>query len=78
MSMMLQLRTWLVDSKPEVWRRLIVDPRLTLEQLHTALQIAFGWTDSHLHQFHEKDGRRYASPSGLTIAGWIPLRTDAH
>lgn len=59
----MQLRAWLVDSKPEVWRRLIVDPRLTLEQLHTVLQHAFGWTNSHMHQFHEKDGTRYAKPS---------------
>lgn len=59
----LQLRAWLVDSDPEVWRRLVVDPRLTLEQLHTVLQHAFGWTNSHMHQFHEKDGTRYAIPT---------------
>jgi len=59
---MMQLRAWLVDSEPEVWRRLLVDPRLTLEQLHTALQHAFGWTNSHMHQFHEEDGRCYALP----------------
>jgi hypothetical protein len=59
MSEMLQLRTWLIDSEPEVWRRLVVDPRLTMEQLHTVLQIAFGWENAHLHQFHERDGTRY-------------------
>jgi hypothetical protein len=63
MAEMLQLRAWLVDSKPEIWRRVLVDPRFTLQQLHTVLQHAFGWTDSHLHEFHEKDGRRYATPS---------------
>lgn len=62
MSEMLQLRAWLVDSEPEVWRRLVVDPRLTMEQLHTVLQIAFGWENAHLHQFHEEDGRRYTRP----------------
>lgn len=61
----LQLRAWLLDSEPEVWRRLVVDPRLTLEQLHTVLQHAFGWTDSHMHQFHEKDGTRYAIPTPM-------------
>lgn len=60
---MMQLKIWLVDSEPEIWRRLIMDPRLTLEQLHTALQHAFGWTNSHMHQFHEKDGTRYATPA---------------
>lgn len=63
MAEMLQLRVWLMDSEPEIWRRLIVDPRLSLEQLHTVLQYSFGWTNSHLHQFHEEDGRRYAIPT---------------
>ncbi len=63
MSEMLQLRAWLVDSDPEVWRRLVVDPRLTMEQLHTVLQIAFGWENAHLHQFHEKKGTRYGRPA---------------
>ncbi|MCC6228393.1 MAG: plasmid pRiA4b ORF-3 family protein [Phycisphaerales bacterium] len=63
MSTMMQLRAWLVDSEPEVWRRLVVDPRLTLEQLHSVLQHAFGWTNSHMHQFHEKDGTCYARPA---------------
>jgi hypothetical protein len=65
MAQMMLLRAWLVDSEPEVWRRLVVDPRLTLEQLHTVLQHAFGWTNSHMHQFHEKDGTRYAKPSPM-------------
>lgn len=59
----MQLRAWLHDSDPEIWRTLLVDPRLTLEQLHTALQHAFGWTNSHLHQFHEQNGTRYTIPS---------------
>lgn len=63
MDEMLQLRAWLVDTEPEIWRMLVVDPRLTLEQLHTVLQVAFGWENSHLHQFHEEDGRRYATPN---------------
>lgn len=63
MPEMLQLRAWLLDSDPEIWRRLLVEPRLTLEQLHTVLQHAFGWTNSHMHQFHEKNGTRYAIPT---------------
>src|ERR1700722_16963710 len=63
MSEMLQLRAWLLDSEPQIWRRFVIDPRLTLEQLHTVLQVGFGWTNSHLHQFHEEDGRRYGLPA---------------
>lgn len=59
----MQLRVWIDGSEPKIWRRLVADPRLTLEQLHIALQHAFGWTDSHLHQFQEKNGRRYAIPT---------------
>ena len=65
---MMQLRVWLLDSEPEVWRRLLVDPRLTLDQLHTALQHAFGWTNSHLHQFHGRDGTRYSTPAPRGLA----------
>ena len=65
MAQLMQLRTWLVDTEPEIWRRLLVDPRLTLEQLHTVLQYAFGWENAHMHQFHEKDGTRYAIPSPM-------------
>ncbi len=62
MAQMLQLRAWLVDSEPEVWRQLVVDPRLDLNQLHTVLQISFGWQNCHMHLFHEKDGTRYGTP----------------
>lgn len=63
MREMLQLRAWLVDSEPDlVWRQFVIDPQLSLEQLHTVLQIAFGWQNAHLHQFHERDGRRYGRP----------------
>lgn len=63
MARMLQLRASLLDSDPEIWRLLHVDPRLTLAQLHTVLQVAFGWQNCHLHQFHEEDGTRYATPA---------------
>jgi hypothetical protein len=39
------------DVEPEIWRELRVPGYLTLADFHAALQIAFGWTDSHLHSF---------------------------
>lgn len=39
------------DIEPPVWRRLRVSASLTLRELHHVLQIAFGWNDSHLHEF---------------------------
>lgn len=58
----MHFRAWLVDSSPEIWRELILDPRLTLEQLHLVMQVSFGWENCHMHQFHEEDGTRYGRP----------------
>jgi hypothetical protein len=56
-----QLKVSLLSADPPVWRRLIVPAAMTLENLHTVLQIALGWTDSHLHMF-EACGRLYGVP----------------
>ncbi len=34
-----------------VWRRLLVRGDASLALLHAAIQVAMGWTNSHLHQF---------------------------
>ena len=46
-----RLKVTLRGSRPVIWRRVEVDARVTLFQLHQILQIVMGWTDSHLHQF---------------------------
>ncbi len=46
-----RLKVTLRGSRPPIWRRVEVQPDLTLFQLHQVLQRAMGWTDSHLHQF---------------------------
>ena len=51
----LQLKITLLDIRPAIWRRLLVPAKLKLPQFHTALQRAFGWTNSHLHAFQIKD-----------------------
>jgi hypothetical protein len=38
-------------SKPPVWRRVIVDEKLTFHELHEVIQEVFGWDDFHLYQF---------------------------
>jgi hypothetical protein len=38
-------------AEPKIWRKLRVPGYFTLAEFHTAIQIAFGWTDSHLHSF---------------------------
>jgi hypothetical protein len=46
-----QLKVTLRYTKPPIWRRLLVPAGMTLEGLHDILQVAMGWTDSHLHEF---------------------------
>ena len=46
-----QLKVTLRGVRPPIWRRLQVRGDATLEELHHTLQIAMGWTNSHLHQF---------------------------
>jgi hypothetical protein len=46
-----QLKVTLDESKPPIWRRLLVPGDVTLEKLHYIIQVAMGWTNSHLHQF---------------------------
>ncbi|HEY9175695.1 MAG TPA: plasmid pRiA4b ORF-3 family protein [Verrucomicrobiae bacterium] len=45
------LKVVLLGSKPVIWRRLQVPGNASLDWLHAALQVAIGWTNSHLHQF---------------------------
>jgi hypothetical protein len=46
-----QLKITLRGSKPPIWRRVQVSGDITLYKLHQVIQVAMGWTDSHLHQF---------------------------
>ena len=39
-----QLRIWIREISPQIWRRLLVRSDSTIAQLHDTLQIAFGWS----------------------------------
>lgn len=52
------LKLTLRDTKPPVWRRLLVPGETTLADLHRAIQAAMGWEDYHLHTF-DIAGRQY-------------------
>jgi prevent-host-death family protein len=60
-SSIFQLRVQLEDVRPTVWRRLMVPADMTLGNLHAILQVAFGWRNTHLHQFEVSDAR-YGMP----------------
>ena len=46
-----RLKLTLRGSRPPIWRRIEVHSDITLCQLHDVIQLAMGWTNSHLHQF---------------------------
>jgi hypothetical protein len=61
-----QLKVVLLGGEPPVWRRLQVPGDAKLDWLHAVLQVAIGWTNSHLHQFKVgeasySDTRHYAA-----------------
>lgn len=41
-----------LEWKPDVWRRIEMRGDQTLEDLHYAIQEAFGWDDDHLYSFY--------------------------
>lgn len=51
------IRVDLHGSQPKIWRRITVPSDLSLDRLHTVLQAAMGWTESHLHAFRMGPGR---------------------
>jgi len=70
---LLQLRIELAWIKPKIWRRIIVPESITLGNLHPVLQMAFGWTDGHIHEF-DFDGERFGIPD--PEFDWEPIRSE--
>lgn len=56
---------------PMIWRRLRVRSDSTVADLHYTLQIAMGWTDSHLHRF-----RIHGKDYGVAHLGGFPFADD--
>ena len=49
-----QVKITLRDSKPSIWRRVLIPSDMSLPDFHKVIQTTMGWTNSHLHHF-EKD-----------------------
>jgi hypothetical protein len=58
-----QLKATILETKPPIWRRVLVPEEITLDRLHEVLQAAFGWWDYHLHEF-EIHGVNYGIDDG--------------
>jgi len=56
-----QLKVMITGTEPPVWRKVEIPKNANLGTLHDAIQGAFGWYDSHLHEF-EIFGSSYGVP----------------
>jgi hypothetical protein len=65
-----QLKITLQDIEPPIWRRLQLPSTYDFWQLHCAIQDAFGWTDSHLHQFS------YPNDQLCLLYSGVPFEND--
>jgi len=52
-----RLKISIVDTKPPVWRRVLVDSSQSFRHLHLVVQVAFGWAGYHLHEFEVREVR---------------------
>lgn len=49
---MLRLRIEVDGTSPLVWREMLIPENATFADLHSVIQISFGWQWAHLHAFH--------------------------
>ncbi len=66
-----QLRVRLCAISSLIWRRILVRSDTSIADLHHIIQLAFGWTDSHLHRF-VIHGKAY----GIAYMGGITFTDD--
>ena len=50
-----QFKISLNNTKPLIWRRILVPSNYSFWDLHVAIQDSMGWLDYHLHQFEIKN-----------------------
>jgi len=48
-----QIHILLKNSKPRIWRRVIISSDTLLSDLHKIIQTVMGWDNCHLHQFRK-------------------------
>ena len=46
-----QIKISLINSKPLIWRRVIIPADITFRRLHDVIQFSMGWFDYHLYEF---------------------------
>lgn len=64
----LQIHVAIDGIEPTIWRRFMVPYTWHLGELHLAIQAAFNWWNSHLHEFRI-GGLRYGNPDADDWSG---------
>ncbi|MCB9298251.1 MAG: plasmid pRiA4b ORF-3 family protein [Lewinellaceae bacterium] len=54
MENILQFKITLKEIRPLIWRRIQVTDDYRFGRFHQVIQIAMGWWNYHLHEFHIK------------------------
>lgn len=73
------LKIELKNLKPMIGREVLVPSDIRLDRLHEVIQVAMGWTDSHLHEFIVgtlRDGERFGPPVSDPFASGPPSRNE--
>jgi hypothetical protein len=77
MDTIVTLKITLLRAKPPIWRRLEAPASYHLGELHSTLNAAMGWLDSHLHMF-DVEGRQYSiSDDDIWIDADAPLPEES-
>lgn len=59
----IQLKIVLKQTKPAIWRRIVVENSITFFELHHIIQCVMGWENAHLYEFMV-DNYRIGEPNG--------------
>lgn len=60
-----QIKISIKNSKPKIWRRIVVNSDILLVDFHKIIQTTMGWSNSHLHLF--SDGFEEYSPKEFEV-----------
>ena len=72
----IRLEASIVGIEPTIMRAVELPSDLNFAQLHEVLQASFGWTDSHLHQFHV-GGLTIGAPEAIEDPDYGPRVLEA-
>ena len=68
----LEFEVTLLNVGPRLWRRFLLRPNFSFEELHGAIQMACGWGFCHLYEFRDEDDECIAGAEQIEDEGKVP------